>query len=443
VLQAGLPTETLPDAGAAGPELARASWQERLSFVVDTMRELSRQTDPQLMVQTYAQRMRLVLATDGFVALSRRGLEAPRYRITRSSLWDEDINPWKQADRLPMFDRGLLGRLIYGNEPVIIDDLQVDPDDPAASFLDGNRSLVAVPVFDGGVALNMTVLLKKEPGAFKREDLPERVWMSNLFGRATQNLVLMEEVQRAYDIVDRELKVVGDIQRSLLPTTLPAIPTLDLAATYQTSQRAGGDYYDFFPLPGGQWGVLIADVSGHGTPAAVLMAVTHSIAHTLADPKGPPSRLLSFVNRRLAAAYTTDNGSFVTAFYGVYDPANRRLSFSNAGHPPPRVRQANGDSVVPLHAQPGLPLGIDPAETYDDFTADLTPGDTLVLYTDGITEARTPAGDLLGMTRFDDILSRCTGTAAEMAAQALAAVDRFTEGGPFTDDRTLLVARVS
>jgi sigma-B regulation protein RsbU (phosphoserine phosphatase) len=393
------------------------------------MRELSRQTDPQLMVQTYSQRVRMVLPTDAFLALSRRGLEAPRHRITRSSLWDEPINPWKQPDRLPIFDRGLLGRLIYGDEPVIIDDLQVEPDDPAASFLTGNRSLVAVPVYDGGVAINMTILLKKEPAAFNPEELPERVWMGNLFGRATQNLVLSEEVRRAYDMVDRELKVVGDIQRSLLPTTLPTIPTLELAATYQTSQRAGGDYYDFFELPNGHWGVLIA--------------VTHSIAHTVADPKGPPSRLLSFENRRLAAAYTTDNGSFVTAFYGTYDPATRELCFSNAGHPPPRVRGANGDSGVPLHAQPGLPLGIDPQESYEDFTAHLSPGETLVLYTDGITEARNPAGQLLGTTRFDDILSRCTGTAADIAAQALAAVDQFTEGGPFTDDRTLLVAKVS
>jgi sigma-B regulation protein RsbU (phosphoserine phosphatase) len=423
--------------------LTRAPWQERLAFVVDTMRELSRQTDPQVMVQTYSRRVRMVMPTDAFLALSRRGLESPRYRITRSSLWDEEINPWKQPDRLPVFDKGLLGRLIYGNEPVVIDDLQVEPDDPAAPFLAGNRSLIAVPVYDGGVALNMTILLKKEPASFDHEELPERVWMGNLFGRSTQNLVLMDEVRQAYDMVDRELKVVGDIQRSLLPETLPAIPTLDLAATYLTSQRAGGDYYDFFPLPGGHWGVLIADVSGHGTPAAVLMAVTHSIAHTLTDPKGPPSRLLTFVNRRLAAAYTTDNGSFVTAFYGTYDPSTRRLCFSNAGHPPPRVCQANGDSVVPLHAEPGLPLGIDPHETYQDFTAELSPGDTLVLYTDGITEARTPAGDLLGTTRFDDILSTCTGTAADIAAQTLAAVDRFTQGGPFTDDRTLLVAKVS
>src|SRR5207253_1299364 len=103
------------------------------------------------------------------------------------------------------------------------------------------------------------------------------VWLSNLFGRATHNLVLAEELRQAYEAVDRELVAVADIQRSLLPAKLPKIPTMDLAAHYQTSRRAGGDYYDFFPLAEGKWGIIVADVSGHGTPAAVLMAITHCI----------------------------------------------------------------------------------------------------------------------------------------------------------------------
>ena len=97
--------------------------------------------------------------------------------------------------------------------------------------------------------------------------------MSSLFGRATHNLVLRNELKQTYDIVERELKVVADIQRSLLPQVLPKIPNLELAAYYRTSRWAGGDYYDFFPLPDGRWGILVADVSGHGTPAAVMMAI--------------------------------------------------------------------------------------------------------------------------------------------------------------------------
>jgi len=264
------------------------SWSRRLDVITVMMREMSLQTDPQAMVRVYGKRMREIMPVHRYVALSRRGLEFPMYRITRSSLWAEEINPWKQKDRLPLLEGGLFGELIYGDEPRIIDDLVISPDDPAAEYFEGQRSLIAIPHFDQGVALNMAVMMRDEPGAFDREEFPEQVLTSNLFGRATRTLALAEELKRAYDIVDRELKVVADIQRSLLPRTLPTVSGLDLAAHYQTSQWAGGDYYDFFPLPDGRCGILIADVSGHGTPAAVMMAITHSIAHAYPGPLDPP-----------------------------------------------------------------------------------------------------------------------------------------------------------
>ncbi len=161
----------------------------------------------------------------------------------------------------------------------MINDFEVAPDDPAAEFLAGHGSLVAIPLLDQGVALNMVVHLRREPAAFDPEMLPEHVWTANLFGRATNSLVLAGTVKTAYEEIDRELKAVAAIQRSLLPAKLPELSSLKLAAHYETARRAGGDYYDFIPLPGGLLGILIADVSGHGTPAAVMMAVMHSIVH--------------------------------------------------------------------------------------------------------------------------------------------------------------------
>jgi sigma-B regulation protein RsbU (phosphoserine phosphatase) len=256
------------------PDSANSNWRERLAFIVETMRDMSRQTDPQAMVRAYGMRMRQLMQTDRSVSLSRRDMPPKKYRITRSSMWREEINPWQEKDRLPILEGGLLGELIYGDEPQIIDNLQVSSNDPAAEYFAGMGSLIAIPNFDQGIALNMVVLMRKEPASFQPEQLPMWVWMSNLFGPATHNLVLSAEVKKAYEAVDYELKVVADIQRSLLPKALPRIPNVQLAAHYQTSRRAGGDYYDFFPLPNGQWGILIADVSGHGTPAAVLMAIT-------------------------------------------------------------------------------------------------------------------------------------------------------------------------
>jgi sigma-B regulation protein RsbU (phosphoserine phosphatase) len=418
--------------------------EQRLAFVVDTMREVSRQTDPQAMVQTYGRRMRQVMPSDRSLSLSRRDLAPPHYRITRSSTWDGTVNPWLQRDRLPQFEGGLLGELLHGNEPEVVNDLpaRLSAGEPARKFLQGMGSLVFVPLFDRGVAINGVVLMRKATNAFDSEVLPQHVWMANLFGRATQNLVLSDELQKAYEAVDKEMQTVADIQRSLLPAALPEIPTLDLASYYQTSRRAGGDYYDFFPLPDGSWGILLADVSGHGTPAAVLMAITHSIAHTLSGPAAPPSRLLAFLNDHLAARYTTDSGTFVTAFYGVYDPATGVLTYASAGHNPPRVGRYDGAHVRAIDRNGSLPLGIDANVCYQDTVERLAPGDVLLLYTDGITEARSPDGELFGVQRLDNVIAECDGGARDLVTRVLNAVEDFTHGRAPTDDRTLLVARV-
>jgi sigma-B regulation protein RsbU (phosphoserine phosphatase) len=426
-------------------ELA-ASWPQRLRFVVETMRELSLQTDAQQLVQSYTRRVRQLMPTDGFVSLSRRDLRRPYYRITRSHLWGFAHDPWKKAGDLPVFDEGILGELIWGEEPRAIHDFEPRADDPAAEFVRGFRSLWAVPLFDRGEALNMVVLLRREAHAFEPDlpRMPEHVWMSNLFGRATHNLAMSAQVRQAYDAVDRELQVVADIQRSLLPRELPRIPTMDLSVHYQTSRRAGGDYYDFFELPDGRWGFLIADVAGHGTPAAVLMAVTHSIAHTLNEEPDPPSKLLNFVNRHLCARYTYQNGTFVTAFYGIYDPRDRTITYANAGHNPPRHKRQGSIVLGSLEGGANLPLGIEPAESYADSAQKFWPGDGLIFYTDGITEARNPKGEMFGSERLDEILLSGDGasTAADLCRRTIDVLNEFTEGRPPADDRTLLVATI-
>ena len=418
-------------------------WRERLDLIVETMKEMSRQTDPQEMSRAYGKRMRTLRPTDRSVSISRRDLKAPWFRVTRCSLWKEEINPWKDRDRLPLLKGGLFAELLYGDEPRLFDDVEVDDDDPAAPYLDGMRSVLAIPMYDQGVALNMVLLMKREAYGFNPEQFPEIVWMANLFGRATHNLVLSEKLKAAYDAVDYEMKVVADIQRSLLPAQMPNIPTMALAAHYQTSHRAGGDYYDFFPLPDGKWGLLIADVSGHGTPAAVLMAVTHSLAHSYPGPAMPPGRMLEHVNNHLTARYTAQSDTFVTAFYGVYDPADRSLTYASAGHNPPRLKRCVDGTLDLLNGATGLPLGISPVEKYREQTYRLVPGDQLVLYTDGITEANNEQGEMFGLARLDKVLEKCAVGAPDLLQSVLNALREFTGDEPAHDDRTLLVAKIS
>ena len=417
-------------------------YRKKLALIVETMRDMSRHTDPQEMVRAYGVRIQQLLPIDRRISLSRRGLSSPEYRITRSTTWTEEVNPWQQKDRLPLLAGGLLSKLIYGDEPQVFDDLEIERDDPAYEYLAGHRSLLAIPMYDQGQALNMVVLMRTEPSAFPKDQIADLVWRSNLFGRATSNLVLKEELQRAYHALDRELKIVGDIQRSLLPAALPKVATMDLAAHYQPAQRAGGDYYDFFPLPDGKWGVFIADVSGHGTPAAVFMAVTHCIAHSHPGPPVPPSRLLAYLNHHLATRYIGLSDAFVTAFYGVYDPAARTLTYSCAGHNPPRVKRCRDGSLLSLDGATGLPLGILLEGDYPETVLELQTGDQIIFYTDGITEAHNPQGELFGTARLDLVLENCSQQAQSMLDALIQSVDEFAAGRPADDDRTIIVAKI-
>lgn len=417
------------------------SWEERLAFVQTMVREISQQTDPNQMVELYGQRMRQILPSDRRISLSRRDLEYPYVRVTRSDFDSNPVNPWKHRDRLPLLRGGLFAELIYAEQAVILNDLSLAPDDPSRPWLEGMKSICVLPLFDQGKALNMVILARDDNG-FSQEFIPEQLWFSNLFGRATSQLVLKQELQKAYDQADRELKVVADIQRSLLPVELPRVRGLDIAAHYQTARNAGGDYYDFFELSGEKLGILIADVSGHGTPAAVVMAVTHSIAHTHESEPDPPSKLLNFINHHLCRRYTQGNGTFVTAFYGVYDPHTRQLRFANAGHHPPRLKRRKGGPSGIVEGTVNLPLGIDSDECYRDEIQTLYPGDILVLYTDGIVEARSPQGELFGIERLDQLISESELSSQSLIDRVVSQVQQFSEGRPVGDDRTMVVIQV-
>lgn len=316
-------------------------------------------------------------------------------------------------------------------------------------------SLIAIPHYEDGVGLNMVFHTRRDRGGFDPEGFPDFVQSSNLFGRTTKNLLLAAQLREANTALDRELKSVGEVQHALLPQASPDIATLDIARYYQTSTVAGGDYYDFFKLANGKWGILIADVSGHGAPAAVLMAIVHAIAHLMPGDPLPPERVMEFINDELVQRYTSLLGAFVTAFYGVYDESTRRLTYACAGHPAPLLRRAGyphaprGDSsvpcgsVTPLDMQcAGIPLGIQSGVKYDQQERTLIPGEVLMMYTDGITEAFGPAGDMYGEARLTSVLQSCHPSVEAAKDAVVADLAAFCGDRPVSDDRTLLVVAV-
>jgi sigma-B regulation protein RsbU (phosphoserine phosphatase) len=424
----------------------RRPWREELEIIDRTMKVISSLTDPEEFVSAYYNGIGELLPIDDYLALSRRDLQPPFYRITRSSRFEEDINPWTQRDRLPVMSGGIIGEIAYANKPVVIDDLaaRLKSDDPAHYFLQGFGSLIALPQYDRGEGINVTVSLLPPGREIDKSAIPMLHWQSGLFGRGTHNLVLRNQLSSALESLDRELKVVGEIQKSLLPRELPAIEGFELAAYYQTSQRAGGDYYDFFPLHDEGWGIFIADVSGHGTPAAVLMAITHAIAHAQPGTHAPPATLIEYLNEQLARSYTR-SGTFITSFYAVLDPKQRTLTYSRAGHNPPRL--VRGRRVMSLDEASGLPLGILVEQWYDQATVQLERGDLLLFYTDGITEAAPPARgaesrELFGVNRLDDLLVDCGAVSAPGCIERVrTAVAAFSENTMPADDQTLIAVR--
>ncbi|RJP32335.1 MAG: serine/threonine-protein phosphatase [Phycisphaerales bacterium] len=424
-----------------GLDAAESDVAQRLQLATDMMREISVQTDPQEMVRAFGRRMESWIRRDRVVSLSRRGLAAPKYYVTRSSTWTERVNPWTQKSKLPILAGGLLGELLYGDELRVIDQLEPDPRDATFEYLKDMRSLVAVPLYDGGQAANMVVMLSARPGAFDHAKLPDLMIQANLFGRATQNLVLASQLHAANAEMDREMHRIGQLQRALLPPSLPDIPGVSIAVAYETATRAGGDYYDFFDLGDGRWGILIGDVSGHGASAAVVMAITRTLLHSQRLKGTPPDQVLYDTNARLARQSERYDTTFVTAFYGVYEPASARLHYSSAGHNPPLLMRLSGE-VLELDRAQSFPLGI--AADWERADAELTlrRGDTLLLYTDGITEAFNPTGEMYGRERLHACMCEPSFSARGVLDCILGRLYAFTDGAPAQDDRTLLALRL-
>lgn len=426
--------------------ITRRPWQEELAIIDDAMKAISGIRDPEQLVNTYWKHIGKLITIKDYVAVSRRDVQKPEYLVTRSSRFTESINPWTQRDRLPKLSGGLLGEIAYANKPVFIDDLpeRLSADDPGWFYLQGYQSLIALPQYDEGEGLNVTAMLSQAGDGIDTRMIPMLHWQSGLFGRGTQNLVLRNQLGDALNTLDHELKRVGEIQRSLLPESLPVIPGFEIFADYQTSARAGGDYYDFFPLDDGAWGLFIADVSGHGTPAAVLMAITHAIAHAQPNAHTPPAAMLKYLNDRLSRTYTR-GGTFVTAFYAVLDPSDRTLTYSRAGHNPPRL--VRGDRVISIDGEGGLPLGILGGQTYQQTQVQLEDDDLLLLYTDGITEAMAPLNgadrrDLFGLERLDRLLLQCGScTVQDCIKRVRESVTSFGDTTLPSDDQTLIAIR--
>ena len=237
--------------------------------------------------------------------------------------------------------------------------------------------------------------------------------------------------------LELELEVARVVQESILPKQIPVLPGWEITAHWQPARAISGDFYDFFPYPDGRLGIIIADVTGKGVPAALVMAVTCSVLRTVVESETAPCAVLELVNNLLCP--NMPRNMFVTCLYGLFDPSSRIMRFANAGHNLP-VKVAQG-SIQEQRAT-GMPLGLMPGMSYAENEVYLEPGSGLLFYTDGIVEAHNSEREMFGFSRLKGCLEEKT-FGADVVDHLLSRLREFTGSDTEQEDDVTIIVLAS
>jgi serine phosphatase RsbU (regulator of sigma subunit) len=272
---------------------------------------------------------------------------------------------------------------------------------------------------------------------FTKEDLSLLTVMANVAAIRVESARLAE-VEQAERIMKRDLSQAAEIQRRILPETAPEVPGLQLAGFNAPCRTVGGDYYGFVSYPSGRVGLALGDVSGKGMAAALMVMAFEARLRVLVEDTENPATLVVRLNKITCA--NCPSNRFITFFFSVLDPATGNLSFANAGHNPPIVVRTSGE--VEMLDGGGPVLGVLPIAPYSEQQARLGPGDLLVVYSDGVTEAANLGDEEFGEERLIEVLKRRrTESSDAIVSAVMESLNRFTSGAPQADDITLVVAK--
>ncbi|HPA47162.1 MAG TPA: SpoIIE family protein phosphatase [bacterium] len=385
-----------------------------------------------------ATRKRILIVDDSKlrVFLLQRSLAGEDYEISSAETGEEAIEHIRQENPdLVLLDQAVSGmdeyepcRKIraYCEEmqkfiPVVLLTANDSVENKIAGLKAGVDDYLIKPV-------NPDELLARVRSMLRIKDLQEKLLQTN------------QKLQSAQEIIERELNIVGEIQRSFLPSALPKHPRLDISASYRPSDQAGGDYYDIIEVGENHLGTVMADVTGHGASAAVVMAVTHLLMRSFVNTFKFPSTALKVVNEKLNAHLSSEH--YVTMFYGILDTRSMQYTFSSAGHIPMFQYRAKERCVVPLTTEVGFPLRSRLSDDYDEAQISLEMGDKILLFTDGIVETLSRDREVFGEERLAEVLLR-TGdrSAQETVDELIQTWELFRGDAPMRDDLTILVIR--
>ncbi len=334
----------------------------------------------------------------------------------------------------------VMNEVLKNGKSVLTADAQQDPRFSTQTvMLQGIRSVLAVPLSVD--ERNIFGLIYADSPTyettFSEEHLNILTTLASVASIRVENATLLEE-RMERERMERELELATEIQQRFQPSGPPIVQGYEFQGISFSCYEIGGDYYDFIRRPDGKMMIALGDVSGKGTAAALLMSSLHAAIHAQIAAKSSLWQTVTSVNEYLAE--NTPANRFVTLFLGELDPETGLVRYINAGHNPPLVAKADG-AMSQLDAG-GLPLGLMPMATYEEGVLNLGMGDTLVVYSDGVSEAVNPLDEEFGMDRLTQVVqTHRNASAAGMRDKVESALSAFTQTAPANDDITLVIAK--
>jgi len=384
------------------------------------------------------------VAVEGLFPPHRPILDTQRMKMGTRAKFIEQV---LKSESFPVGE-GVVGRVAAtGRGELIVnaaDDPRIVKHEDVALVV---RSVIAAPIMVRQRLIGVLCVCNASDGLpFTETDYSLVEALAEQAGLAVHNadfLNLQVEKQR----LDLDLALASDVQRMLLPQTMPAVPGLDIDARYLAAQKVSGDLYDVFRLGPDRVGVVVADVAGKGLSASLLMAICRTTLRQIAPLHDSPARVLAELNRSLAGDMR--EGMYITLNYAVVDVSQNRVTLARAGHELPLLSRrdpATGAYLSEYAGSEGMPVGLVGAELFDpvieDKTLGFVPGSTLVLYTDGLTEAPNEEDREFGSARLADALrSAHGGSARQVNDLILATVEKFSGASGVRDDYTLLTVK--
>jgi len=377
--------------------------------------------------------------------------EAQAFRSVQAYGFPEDVRPVLEKaaftpGEFPLLDSvRARGQTVIGLlEPSIPEDwldteLALSEEDTFYFLQSGERLLIGFPLMIKGDLYGvMLVEETSEAFRFRQKRIEIITGIAQQVALSIQNEHLQREMV-ARERLEHEVQLARQIQQTFLPEHLPEYPDWELAALWKTACQVGGDFYDVIELPDRQLGLFIADVSDKGIPAALFMALTRTLVRAAVSETSSPAEALQRVNNLIIP--DNQQGMFVTAVYAVLSLETGELTYANAGHNPPlwmRNRRGEIESLT----RTGMALGVVEGTLIEEQTIQLEPGDCLLLYTDGLTEAFSPQEELFGVERLRQLIqTNLTLSAHELLGALEAAVNEFIGSLPPDDDMTMLAVR--